>query len=473
MIGTSIVILISLLTLNACKPTEPSISDLDSISVEYAPTDAKFANPERGFYKFTRIDLTTGSGALSQSQLESFRQKNITLIMRMFYLKKFRNTPLNQAALDELEKDFVTARNAGVKLIIRFAYSEQPEEPDAPLDIVLQHMDQMKAVIHKNADVIATVQAGFIGAWGEWYYTSNKLNTAGARKSIIEKLLEMTPPNRTIQLRTPEYKQQFLQRNTPMSFEEAFKGTDIARIGHHNDCFMASSTDYGTYRNPETDKSYLNRECLFVPIGGETCPPEGVSPADATKAQSEMRYLRWSYLNEDYYRPVNDSWIAQGGMDNILREMGYRLELKSAEYTNKVKPGGVFNARIIIKNLGYAPLYNERYVELILRNREDGTKYRLRADDIEPRFWQPLVENAMEFSVGMPADIPEGNYELLLNLPDPAPAIYDKPAFSVRIANDLVWETATGYNNLLVDINVAEANKSPEYSGSKYFEIMN
>lgn len=468
-----LIIALSLLTVNGCKSKEPSSDKLETVNVVYKPTQDIFPNPERGFYKYSRIDLTTGTGALSATQLAAYRQNNITLLGRMIYLKKFKNAPLTQAALDEVERDFVTARNSGVKLIVRFAYSESETEPDAPLNIIKQHLDQLKPVLEKNADVIYTVQAGLIGAWGEWYYTSNNRNTSGARAEVIKKLLDVVPKSRTIQLRTPAYKQQYFQRNTALSFEEAFKETDISRIGHHNDCFLASLNDYGTYTNPTVDKAYLNKECLFVPIGGETCPPTDVAPASSTKAQADMRYLRWSYLNEDYYRPVNDTWKIDGGMDNILRELGYRFELTSADFIKSTKPGGKFHARILIKNLGYAPFYNNRFVEIILKNKETGERYRLRLNDIEPRFWQPLATNEIIVDGGVPQNIPNGQYAIYLNLPDADPKIYTNPHFSIRLANENVWESETGYNNLLSNIEISSNNKTESYTGSLLFEKMN
>jgi len=469
-----ILILIScLLTVSSCKKDEGQKPDtIDKAKVSYQPTNEIFPNPERGFYKYSLIELGSGTGAMSPTQLAAYRNNNISLVMRYFYLKRFKSAALTQQALDEIDRDFAVARTAGIKLIPRFAYSQAQDEPDAPLNIVLQHLDQLKPVLEKNADVIATLQAGFIGSWGEWYYTTNNLNTSGARFEITKKLLEVVPKRRTIQLRTPAYKQEFFKRNTPLSYEEAFSGSDISRVGHHNDCFLASTTDYGTYNNPTVDKAYLNKECLFVPIGGETCPPDGVEPANSTKAQNDMRYLRWSYLNEDYYRGVNDTWITQGGMDNIKRELGYRFQLFSGEYTNKVKPGGAFNVRTIIKNIGYAPLYNPRLVELILKNSATGEKFRVRLD-MEPRFWQPLQDSEIVANVGIPANMPEGDYNLYLNLPDPEPAIYGNPAFSIRLANDKVWDAPTGYNNLQVVINVSSDNKTDNYSGNLKFEKMN
>jgi hypothetical protein len=330
-------------------------------------------------------------------------------------------------------------------------------------------LDQLKPYLEKNADVIVVLQAGFIGSWGEWYYTTNGLNTSGNRHAVLSKLLEALPARRMVQVRTPAYKQEFFQRTTPLKQDEAFTTQNIARVGFHNDCFLASSTDYGTYNNVDVDKAYLNKDCIYVPIGGETCPPDGVSAADATKAQNDMRYLRWSYLNEDYYRGVNDQWIAQGGMDNIIRELGYRIQLLSGEYTEKVGPGGSLSARILLKNLGYAPLFNPRLVELVLKNTVTQEQYKVKLD-VEPRLWKPLVDNAIETVVGIPQDMPAGEYKLYLNLPDPEETLYANPDYSIRLANTDMWEESTGYNYLGIDIQILSKNGTTPYVGDLIFE---
>jgi len=445
------------------KPVEPTV-------VNYTPDDSKFANPERGFSKYTECNLGTGTGSLNESTLKQYRTNdNITLIYRIVYLKNFRSTPLSEAALTALDADFETMRKAGIKCLLRFAYSSNETEPDAPFSIISQHLDQLKPYLEKNADVIAVMQAGFIGAWGEGYYSSSGLNSAGGRYQVYNKILESLPLNRMIEVRTPSYKREFLQRSTNITPVEAFTELDVARIGFHNDCFLASANDYGTYDNVAADKAYLSKECLFVPLGGETCPPSGVDPADGAKAQAEMRYLRWSHLNQDYYRGVNDLWKTDGSMDNIIRELGYRFQLLSGEYTGEVGQGGSFKARIILKNLGYAPLYNPRSVELVLKNTESAEAYKVNLG-IDPRLWKPTLESSIDTVMGIPDDMPVGEYELFLNMPDPEVTLYGKPAYSIRLANQNVWDETTGYNRLNINIQVGTAVKGDVYSGSLFFE---
>ncbi|HLN72295.1 MAG TPA: DUF4832 domain-containing protein [Prolixibacteraceae bacterium] len=455
---------------NICCSQKTAVDEpRELLTVNYEPDDSLFPNPERGFYKYSACNLGSGTGFLSLSTLKGYRNNNISLVFRYCYLKNFKSSPISQQALADFDKDMETIRQSGMKCVLRFAYSENEKEPDAPLDIILEHLEQLKPYLERNADVIAVLQAGFIGSWGEWYYTTNGLNNAGSRYMVLNKLLESLPAKRMIQVRTPQYKREFLQRSTSLTQEEAFSGQKVARIGFHNDCFLASPTDYGTYGNVEVDKAYLNKDCLYLPVGGETCPPDGVSAADATKAQNDMRYLRWSFLNEDYYRGVNDQWITQGGMNNIIRELGYRIQLLSAEYSPKVAPGDTFSARIILKNLGYASMYNPRLVELVLKNQTSAEIYKVRLE-VEPRLWKPMVENAIEAEVGIPQDMPKGDYELYLNLPDPEEKLYGNPAYSVRLANKNVWEENTGYNKLGVVVQVATEYKTGNYSGTLVFK---
>ena len=65
----------------------------------------------------------------------------------------------------------------------------------------------------------------------------------------------------------------FAPYSMEISSDNAFDGSDIASTGHHNDCFLASDTDYGTYssNNVEAEKSYLENDTKYTSIGGETC----------------------------------------------------------------------------------------------------------------------------------------------------------------------------------------------------------
>ncbi len=433
--------------------------------VNYVPDSDLFPNPERGFYK-----QLNNSVALSEKTLRSYRSANMSLILRIYYLKEFRNAPISDELLEQMNRDMEVLRRAGVKAILRFSYAESIDEPDAPLDVILQHLEQLKPVLQRNKDVIAVLQAGFIGAWGEWYYTTNHLDNDRARKAVLDKILEVLPEGRCVQVRTPGYKRRYTGVREAVGPEEAFGTTAVARIGHHNDCFLASADDYGTYEDVTADKEYLATEGLYVPVGGETCPPDGVDPADCVKAQSEMRMLHWSYLNQEYYRGVIDNWEVEGCMDDIVRDMGYRLALQKGEYSTVHAPGSELSATIRLQNVGYAPLFNPRNVELVLRSADGKTGYTAVLPD-DPRTWRPGETIDLNAKVALPPELAPGDYKLYLSLPDPEPALHDRPEFAVRLANRGCWEEATGYNDLGVVIRVEVSAELPRSSSAVRFAL--
>jgi hypothetical protein len=64
---------------------------------------------------------------------------------------------------------------------------------------------------------------------------------------------------------------------------------------------------------------------------------------------------------------------------------------------------------------------------------------------------------AVNVSALVPAATPAGEYSVYLNLPDPAASIRNRPEFSIRLANQNVWEEATGYNSLLHKVKITSS----------------
>lgn len=118
-----------------------------------------------------------------------------------------RNLPANY--LTKLETGFANLRKQGLKAVLRFAYnypeteSEYLNAQDATLSRVKTHIQQLQPVLQRNADVIAVVQGGFIGAWGEWHTSSNNLTTPARKAAVRDALLQALPSQRLLHLRYP------------------------------------------------------------------------------------------------------------------------------------------------------------------------------------------------------------------------------------------------------------------------------
>ena len=426
----------------------------------YAPSDENFPNPERGFYAHREVQAE--GSPLRVADLKAQRSRGRSLILRIYYLKTFRDKDLSQKQLDLIRQDFEVMREAGVKCVLRFAYSQDIGQPDAPLSIVLRHLEQLQPLLQANADVIAVMQAGFIGAWGEWHSSTHNLDNTVAHRTILSKILEVLPKTRMVQVRTPAFKQQIYSSTQPLEPEQAFDASDIARTGHHNDCFLANWNDYGTYQDTLRQKRYISLDARFVPMGGETCNPSSYSGCE--NALNEMARLHWSYLNRNYHPTVLNGFVNDGCMPEIEQRLGYRFVLLDGQASEAVKPGSGFQVALRVTNAGWASPYNPRPLEIVLRHVADSTEYVVRLPD-DPRFWLTGDTVAVSREIGMPASMPEGTYRVFLSLPDPEPDLYLRPEYAIRCGNEALWEPQSGYNSLLLSVQVADSVAGEPYTG--------
>jgi len=501
--------LAAVLLASSCKDKEDNLVQIEKVNVAYTESSEDFPNPERGFYRYSEVHSSNYT-VLTADELKGYRSPQSiqsanykvasTLVFRYYILDDVVNQAISASFLTNIKKDFDAARTAGVKLIPRFVYTATakpgncpegficPLYGDAPKAIILNHISQLKPVLHDNADVIACVQLGFIGTWGEQYYSDffgdASPNAAQGklldqnwkdRIEVIKALLDAVPADRMIQLRYPQLKQRYIYgvnaplSSAPLTESGAFTENDIARLGFHNDCFMASADDFGTYTDYgnsssprasdgavlNTLKDYFKADSKFVVVGGETCS-DGYSPTNdcepAGKIQAEFAALHYSFINAHYNTEVNNDWQDGGCMDNIKRNLGYRFVLQNASLPNNVVKGTDLNIVLNIKNAGYASPYNKRTVKLVLRNTKTNE---VRSFDLvtDVRRWYS-GDNKVTEAVKIPSDLPAGDYEMLLNLPDAYASISTKPEFSIRLANNDTWEAATGYNKLNHTIKV-------------------
>ena len=408
----------------------------------YQPTEENFPNPERGFYVQQAYNPEHGqTKPLDPVWLRRAREEGVSLLRMYWVLSEFRDRPLSPVMIDRIRADFATARSSGVKVIGRFAYNFGPTgAPDAPFDLVLTHLDQLGPVLRENSDVLAFLEAGFIGTWGEWHDSTNGL--LDHSREIVEKILTVLPPDRMLALRYPRHKTA-LYGPEPLTAEEAFSGIPKARVGAHNDCFLASRTDWGTWtKNVTAEKAFYHQDNLFVPQGGETCNfKEDAQPfVGCENALKELAYQHFNTLNSGYHKEVLDSWTTGGCMSEIQRRLGYRFRL--IESSARVA-GKEARVSVTLRNEGFGNLYNPRPVVLVLRDHSTGRIVRVPAST-DPRRW--MTSESTTFRVT--AVLPPGEYEILLHLPDAATALRNHPEFAIRFANADVWESKTGMNRL-------------------------
>lgn len=412
---------------------------LTSQTVTYQPSNTVIANPEKGFYHYTSTGSSGGYNLLNKSTIAGYRTtENITVIQRQFFLRDFiTGIPITSTYLTNMQTDFNRIRNAGAKVLVRFTYTSsssytvfQPTKAQ-----ILAHITQLAPVVNANKDVIVAIQAGFIGKYGEWYYTgSSEFGTSGTinntqwqnRNDILTACETAFSSEIPLQVRYVD----ILQKLRP---------TGTNRIGIYNDAFLNTWGDQGTFSvncvsctNP-LQEQYLQNLTVNLPMTGET---DGVnSPrTDCPNAMIEMDRYNWSLINKDYLPTNITNWQTNGCFTTMQKNLGYNFRLNNSTLANGI-------LTINIGNYGYANLFKSRKAFLVCKNTSTNVNYSYVIDTDFKR----CISTNYTISVNMgQIGLPTGTYKLFLNLPDP---LINNKLYSIQTSNLNTW-TTEGFNDL-------------------------
>jgi len=408
-------------------------------TINYTEDTSVIFNPERGWQKYTDNNST-----LSSSTLNSWKNgvDKVSVIYRGFYLNNFINSNISQSYLDGLQADFNLIRNAEMKVLVRFSYTQstscttcQPTKAQ-----ILSHIQQLLPVLNANKDVIFALQIGFIGAYGEWYYTNstefgNQSYTGYTnaqwqnRKEICDALLNNTDIQ--LQLRYPYAKNKMYGNNY------------LENAGYFNDAFLNIYGDEGFFpigQNATPSQTQINevlQQTVSNSMVGET---NGLNTprTDCTNAVAELNLYNYTLLNRDYYLPVINNWVSQGCYDQITKSLGYRFIMKSATFTSDSHN---LHAELSVRNDGFTTPFKKRNVFLVFKNVQTGVLYKyLINTDIKTWFYELTVPTDVDTST-----LPDGNYTTYLYLPDNN---LTSSNYAIRLANLNMWDSTNGLNNL-------------------------
>ena len=435
---------------------------LDNESVDYSglvhetfiESKKSFPNPERGF-DHSRNWHSASDAVLKESFLNVQRLQGRTVLYTGYYLTDFMESDISQDFLDLIDANMRVLRKGGVKCVLRFAYKTDMYETGHPWDAqpewVHRHIEQLKPVLQRNADVILCMQAGFIGVWGEWAYTDGFMRSPKTkedfktRRDVMLALLDALPKNRTIAVRTGRYKMNmFLDSYADsVTLETAYDESDLSRICAHNDCFGADATDMGTFTTM-AEREFWKKESRYLLMGGETCQMS--YHCTCKRTLEDCKSYHWTYTSGP--SNISQRWKEEGCYDEIEKRLGYRITLTDIHNTPKAAPGQDFRVVLELKNTGFAAPMNPRDVELVFVDGK-GKKTVYELNDVDPRYWFAGDKVTIDRTIMIPEDA-TGSCTLYLNLPDPEFALRNNPLFSIRLANaEYMWDEKTGYNRII------------------------
>ncbi|SFV51914.1 hypothetical protein MNB_SV-6-1317 [hydrothermal vent metagenome] len=432
---------------NQTLPSEDE--DIEVVIKESYREDASvnIDNPDRGLYD-SNYDLNIEE---EYNRFEDVRKNGYTLAYAPIDLEDYLTTDkLPDKLLKTIEKNLSDASSAGVNLIFRVKYSSAVGQDDPTKEIAISHLNQLKAILQKHKDSISVVQAGVIGAWGEWHdltgdYADTDANYKENRRAIIDKLIEIFP-DKYIQIRTPMHKE--LLYGDAKNYEDigsggkitpsiAFSNDTRAKIGHHNDCFLADDTDRGTYASNDINfwQKYVINDTKFAPVGGETCRDSSYLSCDNTLSQ--MKRYQYSYMNGVFKKGVIDRWKDEKCYQTIRENLGYRLVAKELSITHDHR---YMKIKLSVQNRGFASPYIKSNMNFILDSGSKKYTYHIPVDSRTL-----YVNETKELIQGVDMSrIESGEYCLYLQIGSKNSAI--------KLSNKNLWDSKTKTNRLKCDI---------------------
>ena len=486
------------------QSVNPAYASPAQQTITYTPDNStNFPNPERGFYwangPFTNdtlwlTDPWVRAHIEGNTTTPSLRQQGISMVRQVYSLSLYRagstvqngilvkttDQPIPQWYLDKMTKDFAYARKQGLKVIVKFVYTWNiaytgPE--DGSLAVFTTHAAQLKPILKANADVIAWMEEGFVGYFGEWHDSTNghmptlTLNLTPSGKKIFNAMFDLLPANRMWAARYVQQISQVLGKS-PITAAAAYKGTPLARVGYSNTGWRYDVTDFGSWSedpvNRANAQAYAQSQMAWTLTTGE---PAGTSSDDPTYgldgagALADILTFHWSGCAVNQSDALADgvytAWKNSGHYDQIARRLGYRVRLNSATLPTTLNAGDTFSMSMSLTNDGAARLVNPRLVEIILRNQATGAKHVMNiTPGLDVRAWLPgsAETKTLTLTSTLSTNLPAGVYDILLNFPDPFASLHNQPAYSLRLANTAIWEASSGYNKLNASLTIANNN---------------
>ena len=480
--------------------TPPPGNDL--VNKTYSQSSSDVSNPERGFYKQIDYIFEGGNPSVSESSITGYEG---SLILPLFVLKDYRYTDDLSPAIPCIKSILGAIRSAGKKAIVRFSYSNSSSAStfDAPLARTISHIQQLGTVFSEYTDVIYLVQCGFIGAWGEWYYTTyfrdpnapdwpdysyydpvrgesvkwyennqwwhtTQVIDFQNRKSVIDALLAAVPSSRQVALRKPAFKRmyrdaQHFESWTPL--DRVSTGSSNSRLSLHNDVYMIDAADQmGTF-DTSFDTNMWLQQSAYLAVGGETATINSSmshyqdyinyrNSLTQSAVVNNIQQYHISYMHTHPSSYMYQWWEDKGWLPAIKKAMGYRLWVSSLRITgSSLSNGQTVHVTLTLNNSGSAPVINHRPMKLVLLTSSGSATVLAPVGGDSSSFGdirEILAGQSMvfEFDVNLPKTLSSGD-RLAIWMPDADlnnHELYKNPAFSIRLANQNMTYTGWGYN---------------------------
>lgn len=462
-------------------------------------------NPERGFRLEIAVDVANqndvwDSGLYStivdhlDQESAFYAADSVSLVQTYFYLTGLVGKDISEENKNTMSVFFDELRRLGKKAVLRFAYETafMGRAPIGPTkEDILCHCEQLKPFLEANKDVIQVVQAGMIGAWGEWHSSVHHLESSDSiKREILTAICQMVPQGRFVQVRVPEYK------NLIDSADSNYR-----RLSFHDDFIVIKPHRWDGGMSEGTPAfRQIVEQSPYVPVDGELPwgswsasedpddPDSGWiidGPQTArrlflqhftslsvihnykeknTKDKYSMQYWKETPITVEFLQsnkmPVSDGYFqntdgtpaVRNVFDYIRDHLGYRIELQRLKFPEEMKIGSSYDIQLTLINRGFSTLYNEHGVYFVLLDSQNRV-CAVYPTDADVHDWQPYAPSdttctplvhSVSARCSVPMNLTPGDYQLGLWIPDGSERLKNNPRFAIRCANrDVRWTVSS------------------------------
>ncbi|ORX86933.1 hypothetical protein BCR32DRAFT_324757 [Anaeromyces robustus] len=459
--------------------------------INYEESLKEVDNPYRGFYQEMETKLSPSGGNVKNYPETSL----IRLLVDLSPFSKVKNNQqdmeLTKEALVLFEDVLKTLVKSQKTAVIRFAYhpgfNSDNHTYEPSMKFLLKHQEQLGAIMSKYTEVIAVVECGMLGMYGEMHSSfvyDDKDTFYQNTVLVINKWLEVLPQNLTLSVRKPKFYCHWKGIDLNSIDKDLTTVKDKSyRVGIYNDGYFASNGDLGTYTNRNKEVKWLYNQAKHTVFGGEFGRPDEDSTYNISfnDMVSEMFITHTSYLNSGFYKGTlkkiknskyngsDKKYVGQNGMIYVQNHLGYRFVVKDVSITKSIGKNESFGIIVKINNVGFGNLVTPKEPIILLKNSNTNNIYKFPllsdktvqkeiVENINPNQWESNATYNFKAVFKLPNNISTGNYKVYLRLASNKDS-KGTNGYPIRFANDdnKIWDYDLGAN-YLADFTITNTN---------------
>jgi len=357
--------------------------------------------PEEGRYDWQSIE--------AKYQFDLWRSRNVNLVIRVIL-----DYPRDEKHMDIPDWLYEAIDGQGTWYNNDYGQGFSPDYNHPAL--IKKHEQLIKALADRYNDdpLIAFVQLGSLGHWGEWHTRDDEPDLiAFPKRAVADQYAE-------------PYVRHFTDKQLLMRRPHAI-ALD-AKMGLFNDAFgKRESTIDGFldwYTNGYTNWLTQEQEpampdfWTYAPVGGEFAHETRYiqdNAIDDTIMQAKLTHVTWMGPNAPYEEPLGGE--LQANIDRFLNTIGYRFVIANETHEEQVAPGGTLHVRATVVNRGAAPFYYQWPFELSLADDTGTIRHSVRSSE-DIRAWLP-GSREVSIDIPVPESLTPGEYTLQAAILDP------------------------------------------------------